>query len=146
MLLGFEFQLIWYDYDLLNLRVKAWNGAFGGVTELYTAVGALRAAAQQLQGFPTSPSDNREIRFGNSNRKGAAGGIRMQFRCVDGAGHAYVDATIDSNYLTGGTIQTVVLAVPVEAAAIDTFAQELERLERERSGTAYLRAEGTGYF
>ena len=63
----------------------------------------------------------------------------MRFHCVDGAGHAYVEASVDSNYQRGGTIQTVVLAIPVEAAAVDTFVRELERLESERSGTALLR-------
>jgi len=29
--------------------------------------------------------------------------------------------------------------MPVEAAAVDTFVRELERLESERSGTALLR-------
>jgi hypothetical protein len=63
----------------------------------------------------------------------------MRFHCVDGAGHAYVEASVDSNYQRGGTIQTVLLAMPVEAAAVDTFVCELERLESERSGTALLR-------
>ena len=66
----------------------------------------------------------------------------MRFHCVDGAGHAYVQATIDANYQTGDTIQTVVLAIPVEAAAVDTFVSQLEQLELNRSGVAYLKGRG----
>jgi hypothetical protein len=49
------------------------------------------------------------------------------------------EASVDSNYQRGGTIQTVVLAMPVEVVAVDIFVRELERLESERSGTALLR-------
>ncbi len=121
--------------DVLNLRVSAWNGDFGGVAEIYEEVGDLHVAASNLRGFPNNPSDRREIIFGNFDRKCAAGGVSMRFHCVDGAGHAYVEASVDSNYQRGG----VVLAMPVGAAAVDTFVRELERLESERSGAALLR-------
>lgn len=139
MLVGFEFEVLWHDDDVFNLCVKAWNGAFGGVAEIYEGIGDLQRAAEKLRGFPQNPSDAREVVFGNFDRKFAAGGVRMRFHCVDGAGHAYIEATIDSNSLMGGTIQTAVLAVAVEATAVDTFVQGLERLERDRSGSAYLR-------
>jgi hypothetical protein len=57
--IGFELQLIWHDNDVLNLRVSAWNGAFGRVAEVYEAVGDLEAAATQLRGFPNSTADRR---------------------------------------------------------------------------------------
>jgi len=139
---GFDFQLIWHDNDVLNLRVSAWNGAFGGVAEVYEAIGDLQAAAALLRGFPNSPADIREVVFGNFDRKFAAGGVRMRFHCIDGSGHAYVETTIDAKYETGGTVQTVVLAMPVEAAAVDRFVEELQRLESDRSGTARLRGIG----
>lgn len=50
MEVGIEFQLIWHDNDVLNLRVWAWNGAFGGVAEIYEAVGDLHVAASNLRG------------------------------------------------------------------------------------------------
>lgn len=141
---GIKFELIWYDNDLLNLRVSAWNGGFGGVAEIYEAIGDLQTAAANLRGFPNNPGDQREIVFGNLDRKFAAGGVKLRFHCVDGAGHAYVEATMDANYETGGTIQTVVLAMPVEAAAIDEFVHELQKLESDHSGTAYLKGLQTG--
>jgi len=65
----------------------------------------------------------------------------VRFYCVDGAGHAHVEARIDSKFLSGGTIQTVVLAMPIEAAAVDTFVEELRRLER--AGVAHLKGNKT---
>ena len=143
MYVGCEFRVVWYDNDVIELRVSAWNGTFGGVAKIYEGIGDLQAAAAQLRGFPESPEDIREVVFGNFDRKCAAGGVRMRFHCIDGAGHAYVEATIDSNYESGGTIQTVVLAIPIEAAAVDTFVQELGRLETKRTGAAYLKANET---
>src|SRR6266404_6342584 len=95
---GFRFQAIWFDNDVIQLCVSAWNGTFGGVADIYEALGDLEEAAAQLRGFPRNPSDSREIIFGNFDRKFAGGGVSMRFHCVDGAGHAYVEATIDSNY------------------------------------------------
>jgi hypothetical protein len=137
---GIELRLVWFDNDVLNLRASAWNGSFGGVAEIYEAIGGLQAAASYLRGFPKGPSDQRDIVFGNFDRKCAAGGMRLRFHCIDGAGHAYVETTIDANYRTGGTIQTAVLAMPVEAAAVDAFVSQLEQVELSRSGAALLEA------
>jgi hypothetical protein len=139
MVVGIEFQLIWHDNDVLNLRVLAWNGDFGGVVKIYEGVGNLHVVAAHLREFPNNPGDRREIVFGNFDRKCAEGGVSMRFHCVDGAGHAFVEVSVDSNFQRGGTIQTAVPAMPVEAAAVDVFVRELERLESERSGTALLR-------
>jgi hypothetical protein len=141
---GFKFRVLWHGTDVINLGVSAWNGAFGGLADIYEGIGDLRVAAAQLHGFPKNPEDTRELVFGNFDRKYAGGGVRMRFHCVDGAGHAYVEATIDSNCQSGGTVQTVLLAMPVEAAAVDTFIRELERLEDEREGTAHLKGKGIG--
>ena len=142
MSLGFEFRVRWHDQDAIELNVAAWNGAFGGSANIYEAIGDLRSAADRLRGFPKDPKDTREVVFGNFDHKYAGGGVRLRFYCIDGAGHAYVEAVIDSNFLSGGTIQTATLAMPVEAAAVDTFVQELQRLESDLAGAAHLRCRG----
>ena len=76
MELGVEFEIIWYDNDALELRVAAWNGAFGGLADIYVAIGDLQAAAEQLRGFPNSPADKRGIEFGSLDRKYAGGGVK----------------------------------------------------------------------
>lgn len=143
MYVGFKFCVLWRDADAINLGVSAWNGTFGGLVEIYEGTGDLRDAAARLRGFPKEPADMRELVFGNFDRNFAGGGVRMRFHCVDGAGHAYVEATFDSNCKSGGTVQTVVLAMPVEAAAVDTFVQELERLEDVGAGSAHLKGKGS---
>jgi hypothetical protein len=136
---GFQFQANWFDSDLIQLRISAWNGTFGGTADIYEAIGDLEEAAAQLRGFPRDPSDRRELIFGNFDRKCAGGGVRMRFHCIGGAGHSYVEATIDSNSESAGTIQTAVLSISVEAAAIDVFVRELEAVGANRAGTAFLK-------
>jgi hypothetical protein len=136
---GVQFHVIYQDDDLIQLRVSAWNGEFGGLAEIYAGIGALAEAAAKLRGFPNKPSDTREVIFGNFDRKFAGGGLSMRFHCIDGAGHSYVEASIDSNCSAGGTVQTAVLAMRVEATAVDIFVQELQRVEATRTGTALLR-------
>ncbi len=136
---GIQFQAIWFDCGLMEICVSAWNGAFGGTADVYGAIGDLEEAATQLRGFPRNPSDSREIILGNFDRKCAGGGVKMRFHCIGGAGHPYIEATIDSNCKSAGTVQTVVLSMPVEAAAVDVFVQELDRVGATRAGTAFLK-------
>ena len=138
MNIGIRFQTIWYDQDVVKLRVSAWNGDFGGVADIYEGIGDLHKAATQLQGFPRNPSDTRELIFGTFDRKCAGGGVSMRFHCTDSAGHAHVETRIDSSVLSGGTFQTVLLALPIEATAVDLFVRELQRMEEDRSSTAHL--------
>jgi hypothetical protein len=99
---GFQFTVIWFDEGTIELCISAWNGNFGGTIEVYEAHGKLEKAAGSLVGFPLTPSEKREIVFVNFDHKWAGGGVRMRFHCVDGAGHAYVEAEMDSNYESGG--------------------------------------------
>jgi hypothetical protein len=142
MFVGFQFTVIWFDEDVIQLCVSAWNGTFGGTADIYEAIGDVEETAGNLVGFPRNPSDEREIIFGNFDRNCAGGGVRMRFHCVDGAGHAYVEASIDSKYDSGGTVQTVLLSMPVEATAIDVFVQELQAVGTNRAGTAHLKGPG----
>ena len=135
----FQFRVIWHDRDVIQLCVSAWNGTFGGTAEIYEAIGDLEKAAAKLRGFPRSPSDRREITFGNFDRKCAGGGVKMRFHCIDNAGHAWVETIIDSNHESGGTLQTVLLSMALEATAIDTFVQELCTVGENRAGTAHLK-------
>jgi hypothetical protein len=137
--IGVQFRVVYDDTDVIELRISGWNGEFGGVTDLYEGISDLQDAANKLRGFPVSPSDRREVVFGTLDRTLAGGGVKLRFHCIDGAGHAYVEATIDTNCQSGGTIQTVVFAMPLEATAIDAFVQDLERLEADRAGTAHLK-------
>jgi hypothetical protein len=136
---GFRFDVIWRDDDAIQLCISAWNGSFGGIADAYQAIGDLEKAASKLKGFPRSPTDTRELEFGSFDRKCAGGGVKMRFHCVDGAGHAYVEASIDSKYQTAGTVQTAILSMPIEASAVDTFVQQLNDIGLNRARTALLK-------
>src|SRR5271163_3556012 len=54
---------------------------------------------------------------------GAGGAVSMAFYCKDAAGHALVEARIESEH--GGTpkAQSALFFVPVEASALDAFVE-----------------------
>jgi len=139
MELGFQVAVIWGDADVIEIRVTAWNGLFGGTADVYVAIGKLGKIAAQLEGFPKNPSDVREVMFGAFGPKYAGGGVSMRFYCVDGSGHASVDSTIEADYEQKVKTQSAVLSLRVEAAAVDSFVEELRRLNAEGKGAAHLK-------
>jgi hypothetical protein len=136
--IGFRFEVIYKDSDLLEVRVSAWNGAFGGTADVYVGIGQLEETAAKLKGFPKHPSDTREIMLGSFDPKMAGGGASMQFYCTDASGHAYVESKIKSNSLPGKPVQCVILLLPIEAAAVDSFVNELRLLGLHKTGVARL--------
>ena len=136
---GFQFEVIYEDAHLLEVRISAWNGAFGGVADVYVGLDQLKETATRLLGFPTHPSDVREATFGAFGPKSAPGRrVSMRFYCADKSGHAYVDSTIESDYNAAGKIQSVTLSLPVEAAAVDSFVEDLRQTGADRRGVAFL--------
>jgi hypothetical protein len=53
-----------------------------------------------------------------------------------------VEAEIDSKYDSGGAVQSVLLSMPVETAAIDAFVLDLKELGIRRAVRAYLKGPG----
>jgi hypothetical protein len=137
---GFQFDVNWHDNDVLDVRVGAWNGAFGGTVDVYVAIGGLREAAETLDGFPRSAADKREVVFGQFGREWAGGAVSMRFYCADEAGHAYVESRMESDGQVAGITQSTVLVLRIEPAALDSFVEDLRRLETKKTGTASLRA------
>jgi len=157
---GVQIQTVWCDADVTEILVSAWNGTFAGVTRIYVGIGALKEAAEQLSGFPKSPTDIREVTFGQfdfqpvrvgqSNVDVFASGIGMRFHCLNGAGHAYVDlklqsenrerSSVNPGERPGRSIQTVTLVMRIESGSVDTFVLELLRLEATHAGAAHLEA------
>ena len=139
---GFQFEIIWSDDDVFEVRAAAWNGKFGGTADVYVHVGGLAEIAVKLEGFPRQPSDTREIQFGAFGPEWAGGAVSMRFYCKDAAGHAVVEAEIESAYDGTRTAQSTHLFAAIEALAVDTFAAELRRLENDLRGIALLRTFG----
>ena len=87
---GIEFEVVWFDQDVIQCQVTCSNGPFRGATKIYLAHDDLSKAAETLGGFPSNIKDSRDVQLGAIESKMAGGGISMSFRCVDSVGHAVV--------------------------------------------------------
>jgi hypothetical protein len=70
---------LYHDGDILQLRVRAWNGRFGGDTKLYVGRDGLTAVANELRGFPRGKDDSRETVLGAFGSDSAGGAARLSF-------------------------------------------------------------------
>lgn len=134
---GIELRYRWHDNDVVDLRVTAWNGRFGGQANVYVGVGELAEVASTLSGFPNGRTDTREIVLGAFGAGFAGGAARFRFRCRDLAGNSEVEVEIEADHEKGSRPETVILILTIEAAAVNTFVLELPRLE-EAFGLAVL--------
>jgi hypothetical protein len=138
MNIGLEFHAISDDADMIDVRISAWNGTFGGVTRVYVGNGRLEEAAATLRGFPNSHADTRGLTFEGPGKGGVAAGVSLRFYCSGGAAHAWLEARIETVHDLVGPAQSVALSLRIEAAAIDVFVDQLHRLGISRSGVARL--------
>jgi hypothetical protein len=119
---GIEFEVVWFDQDVIEYEVRCSNGSFCGRAKMYLAHDSLSKAADTLSGFPSHPEDSRSVQFGASGPSNAGGGIHMSFYCVDSAGHAVVVVKLRADGCKDvGEAESACLHVPVEAGSIDSF-------------------------
>jgi hypothetical protein len=135
---GFQFELLWNDEDVLHVRIGASNGEFGGTANVYVPIGGLAEGAVKLKGFPRSASDERVLEFGKFGSAMAGGAVSMKFYCKGAGARAFVETTIESDHDGQGAAETARFSVAVEASAIDVFVSELQRVEAARRGAAHL--------
>lgn len=128
------------DPDYLLLRISADNGEFSGTVDVYLFLGGPAEFAAKLEGFPKAPSDRREIVVGSFGTQYAGGGAKLLFFCSDNSGHAWVEVQIEAGDATVGVTQSARVIVPIEAAAVDDFVQDLLRMNPEKWKTAVLKA------
>lgn len=138
MNIGFQFDVKYKDKDLIEVRVSAWNGAFGGRADVYVGTGQLEAIATALKGFPRDTADVREIMLGAFGREHAGGGVTMRFYCIDGSGHACVESRVESGETASSVLESVTLLLPVEPSAVDAFVDQLRQLGVRGTGIALL--------
>ena len=139
---GIRLEFLWNDADIVEVRLSAWNGLFGGSANIYAAIGELSESAQKLKGFPRNPTDKRILEFGEFGPKAAGGAAILSFYCVDSAGHVSIEVRIESETRGAIPAQSVLLVAAVEPAAIDSFSSDLSRIEADQQGTAFLRTSG----
>jgi hypothetical protein len=131
-----EYQ--YHDVDLVELKVTAWNGRFGGTTKLWVAQDELAEVAGIIEGFPRSHSDRREIVLGAFGPKFAGGAMSIGFSCIDQAGHSRLQIMIESDDQGLPEPESVKLISPFEPAALDRFVEEMKRLSSNLQGCATL--------
>jgi hypothetical protein len=137
---GIEFEVVWFDLDVIEYRVTCSNGSFSGATKMYTAPNDLAETADTLSGFPSRVEDSRIIKLGAFEPENAGGGIEMAFRCLDSAGHGLVVASLrDDGCEAMGEPQSVCLCIPIEAGAIDSFVAKARSLGETVGAKAHLR-------
>jgi hypothetical protein len=139
---GINFEVIWVDEveDLLQIVFWCSNGYFSGQAEIYVTHRALSKMAETLQGFPLRPDDLRDFELGTFHPDHAGGGARMHFYCGDSAGHAVVEVKLRGGACEGlGEAESVALRIPIQAAGVDNFIQQVKALGKTVGASASLR-------
>lgn len=131
-------KVVWQDEDMLELDVHCCNQDFSGRTKIYTTYDCLAKLAEDLTGFPRTPSQM--VTFASSTG-GTPGLFDARFYCFDPSGHTVLRAKIESEIPTSNqphARQRVELDVQFEAIQLDTFVAELSALVRAQAGQALL--------
>ena len=127
---GISISVEWWDEDLIIFVFSASNGRFCGEAELYLEPKALERLANDLSGFPRDGRDQRGIDLGAFSIIHAGGGVQMRFACLDAACHPAVDVKIRTEDCAAfGELQPAALRIPIEAAAIDEFVNQLRNFK-----------------
>lgn len=132
-----EFEVIWKDDDMFELRISVDNGRYSGVTEVYDQREPLYEFASKLNGFP---NDLDRISH-SAGEKDSYAYFEMMFYIIDPAGKVGVQVTLEENVSTEyreNEKDKLKLELIVEPAAIDIFQKELQTLAANEDGKARL--------
>jgi hypothetical protein len=136
---GLQIAVVYEDPpDLIEVRVRASNGQFGGDVRAYAPPDAVRRLADTIRGFPETAADQREFALGDFGPDLAGGAVSFNFTCTDHAGHAVVALRMESGEPSREP-QTARFFFEFEPASLDRFVGEL-RVLGPRSGHARLPA------
>jgi hypothetical protein len=136
---GITLEVIWFDEHALAVLFRCSNGYFSGQAEIYLADDAASKLADGLRGFPSSSTDSRDFELGSFNPEHADGGVRMHFYRLDSAGHVGVDVKLRGDACKSlGEIESVALRIPIEAAAVDNFIEQLRSIDKTVGASASL--------
>jgi hypothetical protein len=125
---GVRFEVLWCDSDLIEIRINADNGRFGGVADCCGRSDAISRLAAVVRGFPSSTEDRREWVFGAVDSVSMESGVKLVLSCVNRSGHAMLGVFLRSDSQRGGVLETADFSIPIEPAALDHFAAALDRM------------------
>jgi len=125
------------DDDYLGIELCAASTRYAGTTRIYAGLDQLSQLASRIEGFPTSSADDRLYEFGSTDPGIAGGFASLRFYCIDGAGHAALEVTIQDD-VQWHTPASARFAFRIEPTEIDRFAKRLRHVEQNRCGEAEL--------
>jgi hypothetical protein len=132
-------EVVWFDQDMLELRLSASNSRFAGQANFYAALDQPRDFAAEIEGFPRAAGDVREYEFGSTTMKGY-GGAKIRFACKDGSGHLVVQVAIHMNPIgEKALVESATVHLETVPAAIDSFVEELRSMQVQLGQAAVLR-------
>jgi hypothetical protein len=134
---GLKIVVVDPDDDYLGIEVCAASDRYAGATRIYAGLDQLSEFASQIEGFPTTSKDNRRYEFGSTESGIAGGYVCLHFYCVDGAGHAVIEVTIEDDDQLH-TQASAKFSFRIEPAELDRFLLSLRSIEQERFGEAEL--------
>jgi hypothetical protein len=138
----FSVRVIWQDDDMVEVEASACTQHFSGLTQVYTTYDELRNLSISLAGFPKAATSR--VTF-SAGAAASYSFLSADFYCVDNAGHAAAQFTIESNVPTDWRPQEknhVRLEMQFEPGSLDKFLSALDHLVSARSGDAVLQGIG----
>ena len=133
-----KIEVVWFDADLMELRLSAWNANFAGRANFYASFDEPASFAKHIEGFPTHRDDVREYQFGSANVPGW-GGATVKLSCRDGSGHLLLRVTVHTNPDEAGEVaESATVHLHIVPAAIDEFVHGLRRMRAQVGETVEL--------
>ncbi|MDT8992652.1 hypothetical protein RQP54_17405 [Curvibacter sp. APW13] len=134
-----EIQLVWFDSDMIELRLSAASENFAGSSNFYAGFNELPDLATLLEGFPASPNDLRTVAFGGNNLPGY-GGAKITFRCKDSSGHLSAEVSV---FMTPGgwkdAAESAIIQIDTVPAEVDHFILQLRGVGTQVGAIARLK-------
>ncbi len=134
----FRIQILWFDEDVVELRIAASNRDFSGSATFYESHDFAKRLCASIVSFPRAADDVREANLGDLHGRS---GMGLRLFCLDGSGHACVEVALSNDGEDyAGLPAEVKLSLWVEAGGIDRFAADLEAMPFEIGSTVVLNA------
>jgi len=127
---GIDLRIVWFDNDMLELRVIASNGIFVGETTFYESFECPTNFARSIAGFPSTSEEVRTFVMGNTNNDGLLGGVSLKFSNLDKMGHLNLEIFIHGNATEVGELtEFAKLNIPMTPADVDELVYQLEQMK-----------------
>ncbi len=136
--LGLSLTVIWFDEDVLELKLHASNVRFSGIANFYSSREELVNFAKGISDFPIYFNDVRKFEFGGTELSGY-GGAKISFSCMDRRGHILITVDVYSKPLVDlQPIESASVRLLTTPSELDCFVRDIITMDAESLGTAFL--------